>query len=99
MISFEKIGPSSQFQIEKKATKHHHWNFRDVRCKLPVIQISSSLTFQVIASTTVRGWLDASLESKNWIKNIRSTSINSDVNIQHFLVVGHVRKKFRHIFI
>jgi hypothetical protein len=46
--------------------------------------------FQVIAGVNVRGWLDASSEPTNWMKNIRCTNSNSDVNVQHFLIAGHV---------
>jgi hypothetical protein len=50
-----------------------------------------SLSFQIIASPSLRGFYDASTESSNWMKNIRSTEDGSaKVNIQHIFINGQV---------
>lgn len=47
--------------------------------------------FQVrTAGSGVRGWLDASHETNNWLKYIRSTSSPHAVNMRHVLIGGQV---------
>ena len=38
----------------------------------------------------LRGWLDATLESANWSRNIRSTGSLGDVNVQQYFKDGYV---------
>lgn len=47
--------------------------------------------FQVrTAGSGVRGWLDASHETNNWLKYVRSTSSPHAVNMRHVLIGGQV---------
>lgn len=47
--------------------------------------------FQVrTAGSGVRGWLDASHETNNWLKYVRSTSSPHTVNMRHVLIGGQV---------
>lgn len=47
--------------------------------------------FQVRTSGTgVRGWLDASHETNNWLKYVRSTGNPHAVNMRHVLIGGQV---------
>jgi len=49
--------------------------------------------FQIrIAGSGVRGWLDASHETNNWLKYIRSTASSHAVNMRHVLIGGQVNK-------
>lgn len=49
--------------------------------------------FQVrTAGSGVRGWLDASHETNNWLKYVRSTSSPHAVNMRHVLIGGQVYK-------
>lgn len=49
------------------------------------------ITFQVrVAGSGVRGWLDASHETNNWLKYIRSTTGPHAVNMRHVLIGGQV---------
>ncbi|KYN21825.1 Transcription factor hamlet [Trachymyrmex cornetzi] len=41
-----------------------------------------------IAGSGVRGWLDASHETNNWLKYIRSTASSHAVNMRHVLIGG-----------
>lgn len=45
-----------------------------------------------IAGSGVRGWLDASHETNNWLKYIRSTASPHAVNMRHVLIGGQVIK-------
>uniref|UniRef100_A0A182ITV5 SET domain-containing protein n=1 Tax=Anopheles atroparvus TaxID=41427 RepID=A0A182ITV5_ANOAO len=50
-----------------------------------------SLSLREVIDLDKRGWLDATPESTNWMKHIRSTSSSSEeVNVQHFLKDGHL---------
>lgn len=47
--------------------------------------------FQVrTAGSGVRGWLDASHETNNWLKYVRSTGSPHAVNMRHVLIGGQV---------
>lgn len=52
--------------------------------------IPFKFSFQIIASPSLRGWYDASSESSNWMKSIRSSDDKSSVNIQHIFINGQV---------
>ncbi|KAG5322248.1 HAM factor, partial [Pseudoatta argentina] len=43
-----------------------------------------------IAGSGVRGWLDASHETNNWLKYIRSTASSHAVNMRHVLIGGQM---------
>lgn len=43
-----------------------------------------------IAGSGVRGWLDASHETNNWLKYVRSTASPHAVNMRHVLIGGQV---------
>lgn len=54
---------------------------------------------QIVASPSLKGWYDASSETSNWMKHIRSSDEKSDVNIQHIFINGQVSShKFNLIF-
>lgn len=58
-----------------------------------LLNVSSFLFLQIIASPSLRGWYDASTESSNWMKNIRSAEECSTVNIQHIFINGQVSSR------
>lgn len=43
-----------------------------------------------MAGSSVRGWLDGSLDTHNWLKLIRSTHNKGSCNVRHFLQGGQV---------
>lgn len=46
--------------------------------------------FQVVAGSGVRGWLDGSMDSQNWLKLIKISGLKSSANMRHFLQGGQV---------
>lgn len=48
-----------------------------------------SFLFQFM-DMNLRGWLDATLETANWSKHIRSSSSLAEVNVQQYFKDGYV---------
>lgn len=46
--------------------------------------------FQVVAGSGVRGWLDGSSETQNWLKLLRCSHQKTDSNMRHFLQGGQL---------
>ncbi|KAK9729834.1 Zinc finger, C2H2 type [Popillia japonica] len=46
--------------------------------------------WEVVAGSSVRGWLDGSLDTHNWLKLIRSTHNKGSCNVRHFLQGGQL---------
>jgi hypothetical protein len=61
--------------------------------KIYFILIIFFFIFKIIASPSLKGWYDASTESTNWMKNIRSSDENKNVNMQHIFINGQVSPK------
>ncbi|KYN01643.1 Transcription factor hamlet [Cyphomyrmex costatus] len=60
------------------ASRWHKWGVQERRRRIGVR----------IAGSGVRGWLDASHETNNWLKYIRSTASSHAVNMRHVLIGG-----------
>lgn len=79
-MTLERVVAARWIKLEKKKER-----------KLYIVCDKKNNFFQVrTAGSGVRGWLDASHETNNWLKYVRSTSSPHAVNMRHVLIGGQV---------
>ncbi|XP_070493651.1 transcription factor hamlet-like isoform X3 [Chironomus tepperi] len=52
--------------------------------------LDRQFAWEIVASPSLKGWYDASSETSNWMKHIRSSDEKNDVNIQHIFINGQI---------